>query len=245
MIEAIVLCQRKGRNDPQNLERVQSVLARRLYDGGDGGVVFRAGFRAKASSDLEFGLGRPQGFLAVVVRRKNGGVREEGEEVAPVFGEAFFELAQFGITAILFRVDRRLRQQFIQSRIHLLPKSRPDISLIPLVHGVSQEIQHVQTPSVIREGPRRVSEVQQVRLDILFQSRIDALFHTTKVRKRFDAHKSNRLSISALKVISRLSVEVKIPVRGGQDEKFLGASAGLTKNYKRIIFSGPKHDFAS
>lgn len=237
MIEAIVLCQRKGRNDPQNLERVQSVLDRRLYDGGEGGVVFRAGFRAKASSDLEFGLGRPQGFLAVVVRRRNGGVREEGEEVVPVFGEAFFELVQFGITAILFRVDRRFRQQFIQSR--------PDISLIPLVHGVSQEIQHVQTPSVIREGPRRVSEVHQVRLDVLFQSRIDALFHTTKVRKRIDAHKSNRLSISTLKVISRLSVEVKIPLRGGQDEKFLGASAGLTKNYKRIIFSGPKHDFAS
>ena len=237
MIEAIVLCQRKGRNDPQNLERVQSVLDRRLYDGGEGGVVFRAGFRAKASSDLEFGLGRPQGFLAVVVRRRNGGVREEGEEVVPVFGEAFFELVQFGITAILFRVDRRFRQQFIQSR--------PDISLIPLVHGVSQEIQHVQTPSVIREGPRRVSEVHQVRLDVLFQSRIDVLFHTTKVRKRIDAHKSNRLSISTLKVISRLSVEVKIPLRGGQDEKFLGASAGLTKNYKRIIFSGPKHDFAS
>lgn len=44
---------------------------RRLYDGGDGGVVLRAGFRAEASADLEFGLGRPQGLLAVVVRGRN------------------------------------------------------------------------------------------------------------------------------------------------------------------------------
>ena len=48
--------------------RGSAVLDRRLYDGG---VVLRAGFRAEASADLEFGLGRPQGLLAVVVCGRN------------------------------------------------------------------------------------------------------------------------------------------------------------------------------
>ena len=46
-----MLCQRKGRNDPEDLEGVLPVLDRRLYDGGDGGVVLRAGFRAEASAE--------------------------------------------------------------------------------------------------------------------------------------------------------------------------------------------------
>ena len=112
MIEAMMLCQRKGRNDPKDLEGVLPVLDRRPYDGGDGGVVLRAGFRAEASADLEFGLGRPQGLLAVVVRGRDGRVREEGEDVVPVFGDAFLELVQFGAVPVLFRVDRRPRQQF-------------------------------------------------------------------------------------------------------------------------------------
>ena len=66
-----MLCQRNGRNEPKDLEGVLPVLDRRPYDGGDGGVVLRAGFRAEASADLEFGLGRPQGLLAVVVRGRN------------------------------------------------------------------------------------------------------------------------------------------------------------------------------
>lgn len=102
-----MLCQRKCRNDPEDLEGVLPVLDRRLYDGGDGGVVLRARFRAEASADLEFGLGRPQGLLAVVVRGRDGGVREEGEDVVPVFGDAFLELVQFGAVPVLFRVDRR------------------------------------------------------------------------------------------------------------------------------------------
>jgi len=79
------------------LERVLPVLYRRLYDGGDSGVVFRAVLRAEASSDLEFGLGRPERLLAVVVRGRDGRVREEGEDVTPVLGDALFELAQLGL----------------------------------------------------------------------------------------------------------------------------------------------------
>lgn len=161
MIEAMMLCQRKGRNDPKDLEGVLPVLDRRPYDGGDGGVVLRAGFRAEASADLEFGLGRPQGLLAVVVRGRDGGVREEGEDVVPVFGDAFLELVQFGAVPVLFRVDRRPRQQFVQPRLHILPRPCPDFPPVPPVHGVPQEVKHVQAPGVIREGLRRVGEVPQ------------------------------------------------------------------------------------
>lgn len=154
MIEAMMLCQRKGRNDPKDLEGVLPVLDRRLYDGGDGGVILRAGFRAEASADLEFGLGRPQGLLAVVVRGRDGGVREEGEDVVPVFGDAFLELVQFGVSPVLFRVDRR-------QLLHILLRPLPDFPLVPPVHGVPQEVKHVQAPGVIREGLRRVGEVPQ------------------------------------------------------------------------------------
>mgnify|MGYP007002457106 FL=1 len=41
-----MLCLRKGRNDPEDLEGGGlPVLGRRLYDGGDGGVVFHTGLR--------------------------------------------------------------------------------------------------------------------------------------------------------------------------------------------------------
>lgn len=147
----MMLCQRKGRNDPEDLEGVLPVLDRRLYDGGDGGVVLRAGFRAEASADLEFGLGRPQGLLAVVVRGRDGGVREEGEDVVPVFGDAFFELVQFGAVPVLFRVDRRPRQQFVQPRLHILPRPRPDFP-----HEVGRPaVRHPDGPALLlrREVP--------------------------------------------------------------------------------------------
>ena len=41
-----MLCLHKGRNDPEDLEGGGlPVLGRRLYDGGDGGVVFHTGLR--------------------------------------------------------------------------------------------------------------------------------------------------------------------------------------------------------
>ena len=156
-----MLCLREGRNDPQGLERVLPVLDRRLYDGGDGGVVFYAGLRAEASADLEFGLGRPERLLAVVVRGRNGRVGEEGEDVAPMFVNALLEFIQFGLPAVFPCVDGRPGEQFVQAFLHLRPHILPDVPLMPLVDGVPQEVKHVHAPGVIRKGLRRVSEVPQ------------------------------------------------------------------------------------
>ena len=135
----MMLCLREGRNDPQGLERVLPVLDRRLYDGGDGGVVFHASLRAEASTDLEFGLGRAQGLLAVVVRGRDGKVREEGEDVAPMFVNALLEFIQFCLLAVFPCVDGRPGEQFVQASPHLRPHIPPDVPLMPLVDGVPQD----------------------------------------------------------------------------------------------------------
>ena len=80
----MILHSGKGCNDPKDLEGVLSVLDRRLYDGGNGGVVLHAGLRPEAAADLEFGLGWPQGLLAVVVRGRNLRIRQEGEDIVLV-----------------------------------------------------------------------------------------------------------------------------------------------------------------
>ena len=159
-----MLCLRKGRDDPKDLEGVLSVLDRRLHDGGDCGVVFHAGLGPEASADLEFGLGRPERLLAVVVRGRDGRVREEGEDVVPVLCDALFEPVQLGFLPVFPRVDGRSGEQLVQAFLHPRPHIPPDVSLMPLMDGVPQEVKHVQAPCVIREGLHGVGEVpQQVR----------------------------------------------------------------------------------
>ena len=159
-----MLCLRKGRDDPKDLEGVLSVLDRRLYDGGDGGVVFHTGLGPEASADLEFCLGRPERLLAVVVRGRDGRVREEGEDVVPVLCDALFEPVQLGFLPVFPRVDGRSGEQLVQAFLHPRPHIPPDVSLMPLMDGVPQEVKHVQAPCVIREGLHGVGEVpQQVR----------------------------------------------------------------------------------
>ncbi len=133
MILSMILRQRKGRYDPKNLEGVLPVLDSRLYDGGNGGVVLCAGFRAEASADLELGLGGAQGLLAVVVRRRNSGVRQEGEYVVPVLGDALPEFVQFGVGTVSLGVDRRSCKKFVKPLFHLRPHFRPDVR--PMVRG--------------------------------------------------------------------------------------------------------------
>ena len=157
----MMLRQRKGCYDPKDLEGVLPVLDRCLYDGGDGGVVLRSGLRAEASANLELGLRGSEGLLTVVVRRRDSKICQEGEDVVPVLGDALFEVVQFGVGTVGLCIDRRPCKKFIKSLLHLRPHLRPDISLVPMVNGVSQKIQHIKTPIIIREGLHRVCEVPQ------------------------------------------------------------------------------------
>jgi len=161
----MILHQSEGRYDPKDLEGVLSVLDRRLYDGGDGGVVLCTGLRAEASADLELGLRGPEGLFAVVVRGRNGGVRQEGEDVVPVLGDTLLEFVQFGVGAVGLGVDRRPCKEFVKPLLHLCPNIQSDVPLVPVVHGVAQKIQHVKAPLIVRESLHRVCEVPQQMCD--------------------------------------------------------------------------------
>lgn len=102
MIQTMILCLGKGRNDPKDLEGVLPVLDRRLDDGGDGGVVLHAGLGAEASADLEFGLGRPERFLTVVVRRRD--IRLSQEDLGLNLVEGFHVGEQSPGTPIISQV---------------------------------------------------------------------------------------------------------------------------------------------
>ena len=161
MIQYIILRQCQGCNDPKDLEGVLPVLDRSLYDGGDGGVVLCAGLSAEASADLDLCLGGPEGLLAVVVRWRHGRVCQEGKDVVPVLGDALLEFVQFGVGTVGLVVDRRSCKKLVKSLLHLCPYIRPDISLVPVMDGVPQEVQHIEAPIIVREGLHRVGEVPQ------------------------------------------------------------------------------------
>ena len=151
----MILRQCKGCYDPKDLEGILPVLDHCLYDGG---VVLRSGLRAEASVDLELGLRGTEGLLTVVVRRRDGRICQEVEDVVPVLGDALFEFVQFSVGTVGLCIDRRPCKKFIKSLLHLRPYVRPDISLVPMVNGVSQKIQHIKTPIIIWEGLPRVCE---------------------------------------------------------------------------------------
>ena len=161
MIHQKILRQREGRYDPKDLEGVLPVLDRRLYDGGDGGVVLCAGLRAEASADLELGLGGTERLLAVIVRGRNGRVCQEGEDVVPVLGDALLEFVQVGVGTVGLCVDLRPCKKLVKPLLHLGPHVRSDVPLVPVVHGVPQKIEHIEAPPIVREGLHRVCEVPQ------------------------------------------------------------------------------------
>ena len=160
----MILCLSKGRNDPKDLKGVLPVLDRRLDDGGDGGVVLHACLGAEAPADLEFGLGRPERLLAVVVRGRDIRIGQEGEDVVPVFCNTLLEFVKFRFLPVFGGVDRWPCEQLVQPLFHLRADLRPEIPLVPLMDGVPQEVQHVQAPGVVRESLHGISEVpKQVR----------------------------------------------------------------------------------
>ena len=157
----MILRQHEGGYDAKDLEGVLPVLDRRLYDGGDGGVVLCAGLRAEAFADLELGLRGPEGLLAVVVRGRNGRVRQEREDAVPVLGDTLLEFVQFGVGSVSLGVDRRSCKKPVKPVLHLCPNIQSDVPPVPVVRGVAQKIQHVKAPLIVRESLHRVCEVPQ------------------------------------------------------------------------------------
>ena len=152
---------RKGCYNLKDLEGVLSVLDRRLDDGGNGGIVPGSFFGAEAPADFQFGLGRPQCLLGVVVRGRNSRIGKEGKDIVPVFGNAFFEFVKFGILPVFFRVNRRPFEQFVQSFFHIFPDRFSNVIFIAMMDGVPQQVEHVEAPWIIRKGLHRVGEVPQ------------------------------------------------------------------------------------
>ena len=197
-----MLCLREGRNDPQGLERVLPVLDRRLYDGGDGGVVFRASLRAEASADLEFGLGRPERLLAVVVRGRDGRVGEEGEDVAPMFVNALLEFVQLGLLAVFPCVDGRPGEQFLQAFLHLRPHILPDVPLMPLLALVFTMGLAPCSSSAILTLSFSISSSLRTRLRFRTSTTLACSwsFSASSVESRSSASPSSRKSCSRLRV---------------------------------------------
>lgn len=99
-------------------------------------------------------------------------------------------------------------------------------------------------PHLQKELLAPAGQPHPVRLDAPSQSCVEVLFHTTKARKRFDICKFNKLSVRLLNAIPGLSGEAGTLSCGGPDGRFWGASARRAKGDRRLIFSGPKRDFA-
>lgn len=99
-------------------------------------------------------------------------------------------------------------------------------------------------PHLPKELLAPAGQPHPVRLDAPSQSCVEVLFHTTKVRKRFDICKFNKLNVRLLSAIPGLSGEAGTLSCGGPDGRFWSASARLTKGGRRLIFSGPKRDSA-
>lgn len=52
-------------------------------------------------------LRQREGLFAVVVRGRNGGVRQEDEDVVPVLGDTLLEFVQFGVGPVGLSVTCR------------------------------------------------------------------------------------------------------------------------------------------
>ncbi|MCQ2155295.1 MAG: hypothetical protein MJY55_05735 [Bacteroidales bacterium] len=43
-------------------------------------------------------------------------------------------------------------KEFVKPLLHLYPNIQSDVSLVPMVYGVAQKIQHVKAPIIVQEG---------------------------------------------------------------------------------------------
>ena len=81
------------------------------------------------------------------------------------------------------------------------------------------------------------SEFHPVSFKALAKPGVKVLFHTTKVGKRFDICKFNKLSINALRAICGLCSESEGALFGGPDAKFLKGCKRPQNGINRLIFS--------
>ena len=82
-------------------------------------------------------------------------------------------------------------------------------------------------------------ELHPVRLDTLFKSRVEVLFHTsTKDGKIIDASKSNNLNINELEAVCRRFGGVGAPSFGGSFRKFFKVADHPQTTYNGLISSG-------
>jgi len=96
-----------------------------------------------------------------------------------------------------------------------------------------------------KELPAPVGEPHPVRFDALSQSCIEVLFHATKVRKRFNPCKYNRLNTNVLNAVFGHCGEIDTLSHGETYGNYLSAPARLTGGDKRLIFSGPKRNLTA
>lgn len=138
MIHAMPLRQSNSCYDTRDFERVLLVFDGGLNDRPCGGVVFYAGLGTEASADLDFGLGRPELLLAVVVGGRHGRVGKESEDVVPMFSNALFEFVQCGILPVFAGIYGRSRKQLVKPGFHPSSDIRPRHTLIALADRVSE-----------------------------------------------------------------------------------------------------------
>ena len=100
-------------------------------------------------------------------------------------------------------------------------------------------------PHLPKELLAPAGQSHPVRLDAPSQSCVEVLFHTTKVRERFNIRKFNKLSVRLLNAISGLFSEAGTLSCGGPDGRFWGASARRAKGDRRLIFGDPERGLAA
>ena len=102
-------------------------------------------------------------------------------------------------------------------------------SLLVEFFGELRRFEILRVPHFAKKLLTPADQSHYVRLDALFQSRIEVLFHTANVRKRFDIRKFNKLNINALKAVLGLSSGLDVSWLGGPNESFRALLQGLQK----------------
>lgn len=81
--------------------------------------------------------------------------------MVPMFINALFEFVQCGILPVFACIYGRSSKQLVKSRFHPSSDIGLHHTLIALVDGVSEKVNHILAPGIVRKGPHRIGEVLQ------------------------------------------------------------------------------------